>query len=210
MAAKARRSQATRSTDVFINCPFDDRFESLYLAYIAGLVGTGLTPRCVLEIPSGGSSRLERLFGLLADCRWSVHDLSCVTLDARAPRVPRFNMPFELGLAAALRLTGSHRWFVFEAQAHRIQKSISDINGIDPLIHGGSARGVLREITNAFDRAHLQPTPEQLEAVYGDLRRAAADLKAQYRSASLFTPTLFRRLVIAAQALTKSLGLLAP
>lgn len=119
-------------------------------------------------------------------------------------------MPFELGLAAALRLTGSHRWFVFEAKAHRIQKSISDINGIDPLIHGGTPRGVLREITNAFDRTHLQPTTEQLEAVYVDLRAAAVDLKKQYRSSTLFNPSLFRRLVIAAQALTRDLGILAP
>jgi hypothetical protein len=45
---------------------------------------------------------------------------------------------------------------------------------------------------------------------YVDLRVAAADLNKQYRSATLFNPTLFQRLVIAARALTKALEILAP
>ena len=206
---QSRLRGAAHGTDVFINCPFDARFEPLYLAYIAGLAGLSLTPRCVLEVPAGGSSRLDRMFRLISSCRWSVHDLSCVTLDVRAPRVPRFNMPFELGLAAALGMTGPHRWFILEARAHRLQKSMSDVNGIDPLIHEGSARGVLRELTNAFGRANAQPPTAQLEAVHRGLERAAASLKRQYRSRTIFTPAIFRRLVLAAEALTKEFGILA-
>ena len=88
--------------DVFLNVPFDRRYESLYLALIAGLSGLGLTPRCVLEVPAGARNRLERLFALLRSCGASIHDLSRVELSPDAPRCPRFNMPFELGLAAAL------------------------------------------------------------------------------------------------------------
>ena len=36
---------------VVLNIPYDAKFERLYLAFIAGLTGLGLDPRCVLEIP---------------------------------------------------------------------------------------------------------------------------------------------------------------
>ena len=48
---------------------------------------------------------LERLFELIERCAFSVHDLSRVELSLHRPRVPRFNMPFELGLAVALSLS---------------------------------------------------------------------------------------------------------
>ena len=41
----------TAPTDVFINVPFDDDYENTFLALIASLVGLGLNPRCVLEVP---------------------------------------------------------------------------------------------------------------------------------------------------------------
>ncbi|MGA9896888.1 MAG: hypothetical protein WBQ09_02230, partial [Terriglobales bacterium] len=85
---------------VFLNIPYDPQFERLYLAYIVGLTVLGFVPRATLGIPSG-ARRLERIFGLIQRCRYSVHDLSRVQLDRNAPRTPRFNMPFELGIAVA-------------------------------------------------------------------------------------------------------------
>src|ERR1043165_2875514 len=82
----------------FINVPYDDRFQDLYLAFIAGLTAFGLDPRATLEVP-GGDRRLDRIFELITSCRYSFHDLSRVQLDRKHPRTPRFNMPFELGLA---------------------------------------------------------------------------------------------------------------
>jgi hypothetical protein len=82
---------------VFLNVPFDTEYSSLFLALIAGLAGLGRVPRCVLEVESGGRNRLDRLFGLMATCGASIHDLSRVTLSGDL-KVPRFNMPFELGI----------------------------------------------------------------------------------------------------------------
>ena len=93
-----RRRSRRADTDVFVNCPFDDEYESLYVALIAGLCGLGLTPRCVLEIPGGARNRLDRIFGLIHECGSSVHDLSRTT---GRRGLPRFNMPFELGLAVS-------------------------------------------------------------------------------------------------------------
>src|SRR3990172_584065 len=99
------RRRKVAAPSVFINCPFDDGYERLFLALVSALTGLGLVPRSVLEV-HGTTDRLRRLYGLIDQCEASVHDLSFVTLSANRPRVPRFNMPFELGLAAAVALSG--------------------------------------------------------------------------------------------------------
>jgi hypothetical protein len=73
---------------VFLNVPYDSAFENLYLAYIAGLSAFGLIPRATLEIPTS-QRRLERILKLIQECGYSIHDLSRVQLDTKAPRVPR-------------------------------------------------------------------------------------------------------------------------
>jgi hypothetical protein len=111
----------TRSlSGAFLNIPYDVDFQSLYLAHIAGITAFGLRPRATLEIP-GGARRLDRIFDLIKSCRYSFHDLSRVELDVRRPATPRFNMPFELGLAVAWDKlnAGQHVWFVLEAKSRR-------------------------------------------------------------------------------------------
>jgi hypothetical protein len=103
---------------VFLNIPYDDQFQSLCLAYVCGITAFGFFPRATLEIP-GGSRRLDRILEVIQSCRFSVHDLSRVELDKKFPPTPRFNMPFELGLAVAWERAGKrqHTWFVFEGRA---------------------------------------------------------------------------------------------
>jgi hypothetical protein len=81
--------------------PYDGRFENLLLAYIAGISAFGFAPRATLEIPFS-QRRLDRIISLIASSQYSVHDLSRVQLDRTAPRTPRFNMPFELGLTVGI------------------------------------------------------------------------------------------------------------
>ena len=71
------RSRPINPADVFINVPFDARAEPLYLAMIAGLVGLGLNPRCVVEV-SRTRDRLRRLLDLIGSCAYStVSTQSC-------------------------------------------------------------------------------------------------------------------------------------
>jgi len=100
---------------VFLNIPYDSRFENLLLAYIAGISALGFTPRATLEIPSS-QRRLERIVSLIASSQYSVHDLSRVELDRTTPRTPRFNMPFELGLTVGIG-NPKHAWIVCETRA---------------------------------------------------------------------------------------------
>ena len=196
-----RRSNKTRSapTSAFLNVPYDKRFETLFLAYLAGLCGFGLVPRATLEIP-GGSRRLDRIFQLISECGYSFHDLSRVELDKKPPPTPRFNMPFELGLVVAWIKTNRrrHDWFVFESRNRRLSKSLSDLNGTDPYIHRGSPRGILRSLTNALVRNKRQPTVTQLEQIFRDIKKAAIVIKSELKTTTLFEARPFQELVVAA------------
>jgi len=178
---------------VFLNIPYDARFESLFLAFISGICAFGFVPRATLEIATS-SRRLDRILDLIRECRYSIHDLSRVELDGKAPRTPRFNMPFELGLSVAHQKSGSgknHRWFVCESRRFRLAKSLSDLNGTDPFIHEGTVAGLFRELCSMFRRPGRQPTVQQMWRIYWKLRKALPLVLAQAGSDSLFTARVF-------------------
>jgi hypothetical protein len=199
MPARKRRRSAERNY-VFLNVPYDSAFENLYLAYIAGLSAFGLIPRATLEIPTS-ERRLERILKLIKQCAYSIHDLSRVQLEARAPRVPRFNMPFELGLAVA-QGAGDRRdsWHVCESAPHRISKSLSDLNGTDVRIHRGTVKGVFGALCEIFVRKARQPSVRQMYRIYLVLRRNLPHIMAQAGAADPYGARVFRDLVFAARA----------
>jgi hypothetical protein len=103
---------------VFLNVPYDKEYAPLFTALIAGLVALGRIPRCALEAQNEGRARLQQIHGLLASCGSSIHDLSRVTLSGSLS-VPRFNLPFELGIAFALAQGTGHRSFTMAARSSR-------------------------------------------------------------------------------------------
>lgn len=195
MVEKALHRQPGRT--VFLNIPYDDPFRRLYLAYITGLVHLGLTPRATIEIP-GGRNRLDKIVELIRSCRYSIHDLSRVQLDRHPPVTPRFNMPFELGLAVASAKIDAkpHDWFVFESVPRRLSKSLSDLAGADPNIHHGTVEGIMRELCNAFVRESPSErviVPEMLR-VYRAVSALAEDVRKRTRARSLFEANVFQQL----------------
>lgn len=184
----------------FLNIPYDRAYEERFLVYIAGLTAFGLYPRATLELTSG-ERRLDRIFALISECRYSFHDLSLVKLDRNPPATPRFNMPFELGLVAGWQKAApsGHAWFVFESSAYRLQKSLSDLNGTDPFIYGEQAEGILREIRNALARRTAQPTFRQMRSIFESLRADVPGIKKNAGAKSLFEAGAFAELVVVAR-----------
>jgi hypothetical protein len=183
----------------FLNVPFDAQFEPLFLAFIAGLSGFGLLPQSVLQIP-GSHRRLDRLTNLISTCEYSFHDLSRVELDRKRPQVPRFNMPFELGLAVGWEKHGGqpHQWYAFESKPHRALKSLSDLNGTEFYIHDNRPIGIFRCLTNALARSEHRPTVRELQDIYHELTRRARTIKRDLATKSLFDTRPFRELVVGA------------
>jgi hypothetical protein len=137
----------------FINMPYAPRYERVYLAFIAGLAGFGMAPTAAVKDPSS-RFQLDRIFNLVAESDYSFHDLSYMSLDKIKPCTPRFNMPFELGLAVATaRLKNpKHQWFVFDTQRHRVIKALSDLGGVTVRVHDKSPDSILRCPVNVLDR----------------------------------------------------------
>jgi len=196
--AKLKKSR----NEVFLNIPYDKKFERLFLAYIAGISALGMVPRATLEI-TDSSRRLERILKLARSCGYSVHDLSRVQLDRAKPRVPRFNIPFELGLcvADANRREGQKQnWFVFEAVANRVDKSLSDLKGTDPRIHGATVRGALSGLGNAFKRPGRQPSIPQMMQIYKALRKNQAAILKKAGTDTLYTRRVFTDVCVLASS----------
>jgi hypothetical protein len=95
---------------------------------------------------------MERLFNLIRGCGASIHDLSRVTGE-----LPRFNMPFELGIAYALRRIDGHSFFVMEEERYRLDKTLSDLKMIDPKIHDGNGLTTLTCVYECFKPAGREP-----------------------------------------------------
>jgi hypothetical protein len=78
--------RSSRIESVFLNIPYDDAFENLYLAYIVGLTQLGLRINATLAIPNQG--RLEAIMDLIEQSNFSIHDLSRIELSTRRTRRP--------------------------------------------------------------------------------------------------------------------------
>jgi hypothetical protein len=189
----------TEPKRVFLNIPYDAKFERLYLAYIVGISELSLKPEATLAI-SGGTARLDRIIKLIHSCTYSVHDLSRVQIDRTPPPTPRFNMPFELGIAVdwAKLNPRRHAWFVFESENRRAQKSISDLNGTDLNIHDGTIEGVMRELCNAFVRTAGRPRVPEMMSTYRELRRLVPEVLSRAGSGSVFEARVFDDLYVLA------------
>jgi hypothetical protein len=126
---------------VFINCPFDDEYWPTFEAVVFTVAACGFTPRCALEELDSGTVRLTKIQRIIRSCRFGVHDLSRVELAANS--LPRFNMPFELGLDIAAKAFGDKplkrkQFLILDSVPYRYQQLISDISGQDIRCHNGS------------------------------------------------------------------------
>jgi hypothetical protein len=205
-ARRLRERKPDKHFSTFLNIPYDPPFLKLYLAYISGVTAFGLVPRATLEIP-GSKRRLDRILELIQSCEYSIHDVSRVELDMTPPPTPRFNMPFELGLAVAWeKIHGRHAWYVCEAKVRRLQKSLSDLNGTQVYVHDGKVGGLFRELCNMFVRSKQQPSVSQMRNIYRGLGSALPLIMAETGAKSPYTARVFQDLCLRARAEQLSLS----
>lgn len=191
---------------VFINCPFDHSYEKLFLALVASLIALSRTPRSGIEIPDDGQGRLTRLYNLIAECRFSIHDLSSVRTPAR------FNMPFELGLACAAAQMNpmTHGFFLLERLEHRLDKTLSDLKGRDPIIHRGGHIQLINGVLSEFAVKGREVDPRVVHRIARDLFSLVDRRKVQIRQRSIYNRLMFDYAVTAATELAVKAGLLRP
>jgi hypothetical protein len=152
MATALPRAQAAF---VFVNCPFDSGYKPLFDAAVFAVHDLGFQARHALI--HDGNARLGRIAEEIATARYSIHDLSRVELGGKL-KMPRFNMPFEAGIAYAMHayprtVARPHHFLLLDAEPYRYQASLSDAGGLDPKIHGNEPKRVVASVREFLARA---------------------------------------------------------
>lgn len=145
-------------TAVFINCPFDSEYHAIFDAVVFAVLDCGFRPRCALEVVDSGQVRLDKIVGIIRGSRFGVHDLSRTELDAEH-RLPRFNMPFELGLFLAAQRFGGGKQrrkvsLILDRDPYRYQRFLSDIAGQDIRSHESDPRRAI-SVVRDWLRSHM-------------------------------------------------------
>jgi hypothetical protein len=151
---------------VFLNCPFDVEYWPIFEAIVFGVLHCGFIPRCALEEADSGNFRLSKIQAIIRGSEYTIHDLSRVELSTDT-RLPRFNMPFELGLDIGCRVYGSRqvqrkKCLILDSDPHRYKTFLSDISGQDIQSHQNSpakAINVVRHWLRTVSKRESIPGP---------------------------------------------------
>ena len=136
--------------NIFINCPFDSAYKPLFDAIVFAVHDCGFVARCALEEGDASQVRIDKIYNIIENCRYGIHDISRTELD-EVSRLPRFNMPLELGIFLGAKRFGvedqkGKKCLVMDKEQYRYQKFISDIAGQDIFVHNNSPEEIIRVV----------------------------------------------------------------
>lgn len=146
-----------RKNSVFINCPFDEKYKDMFRAMVFVVLDCKADPYCALKNDDSGHVRVNTILKMITFCGLGIHDILRTELDD-VNKLPRFNMPFELGLFLGARYFGKRSdnkkaTLVLDKEPYRYQKFISDIAGQDIHSHNNQPYEVIRIVRNWLQHA---------------------------------------------------------
>lgn len=149
---------------VFINCPFDGKYDSLLQPILFTIIYLGFVPQIASQTADSGEQRINKILSLILKSRYSLHDLSRIKSQRRGEFF-RLNIPFELGIDCGCRRT-SHgylrkkRFLVLGAKPHDYKQALSDLGGVDAKSHWNNPKKAVLAVRNWFvDTVHLKKAP---------------------------------------------------
>ncbi|HTM67184.1 MAG TPA: hypothetical protein VL093_12730 [Flavipsychrobacter sp.] len=159
-------------TNVFINCPFDDDYTILIRPLLFTVVYLDFEPK-ISQTISSSNIRINQIKGFIRESRFSIHDLSR-SRPLKKNELPRFNMPYELGLDIGCAEFGSKKFrqkktLILETEKYHYQKVISDISGQDIESHSDDPATLIQKIRNWFssvDDSRKYPSPSSIWIAY--------------------------------------------
>ena len=147
----------------------------------------GFIARIAVEVTGSNEVRFEKIVRIIGESRLSVHDISRVELGSND--LPRFNMPFECGLALGAIRYGVPRnrdFLVMCAVPYQDQQTLSDLSGQDARAHHDDA-AIAMGIVRSF-LANKSPV--------GMRTRGAAAIRNRYVAFQAELPSIARRVEI--------------
>lgn len=140
------------TSNVFINCPFDDNYKNIFYAITFTVFDCGFIARCALEEEDGGEIRIIKIKNIISQCKYGIHDISR-TEPCNNTGLPRFNMPLELGIFLGAKRYGDTNQkkkicLITDKEEYRYQKFISDIAGQDIRHHENNPENSIKIVRN--------------------------------------------------------------
>jgi hypothetical protein len=141
---------------VFINCPYDDQYRSMFDTIVFTLLDIGFLPRSALEIDTAIQSRYEKICQIIESCRFGIHDISRVCINERTG-LAQLNMPFELGLFLGSSRFGAPTMIrrdciIIGGRKGEHNLAISDLSGHDIAYHEDDHANLVQTIRAFFSQ----------------------------------------------------------
>lgn len=139
--------------NVFINCPFDNDYKPLLRPLVFTALYLNLIPQLSQTI-SSSNVRINQIKKLIKSCKFGIHDLSR-SKAMNQGELPRFNMPYELGLDIGASEFGNaklktKRILILETEKYHYQKVLSDIAGQDIFSHDDNPQILVKRVRDWF------------------------------------------------------------
>lgn len=155
-------SMLNYSNNVFINCPFDRDYDEIFKAMVFTVFDCGFIPRSAMEYDDGSQVRIEKIYRLIAECKFGIHDISRTELD-NDNGLPRFNMPLELGIFLGSKRFGNDQdrnktCMIIDREKYRYQEFISDISGQDVKAHDNNSEKAIEKVSDWLRTASRRKT----------------------------------------------------
>ena len=173
---------------VFINCPFDAEYQPNLEAIVFAIYRCGFYPLSALNEDNALDNRLTKILNLIERCRYGIHDISRTELNTHG--LPRFNMPFELGIFYGAKRFGDKQQknknaLVFERTKFSYQNFISDLSGVDIKAHNNNTETILRSIRNWLQTSSRRSTIPGHTLLINDFNKFQKELPGILNSLSL-------------------------
>lgn len=146
------------SNKVFVNCPFDDDFFPILKPILFTLVYLKFDP-LLSETTDSSISRIDNIIELMNHSSYSIHDISKIEYSEyksqdKTLKLPRFNMPFELGVDFGLIKSEviSKNIIVLDSERYQYQAKLSDISGSDIGLHQNDPQQAVKVIRDWLSR----------------------------------------------------------
>ena len=138
-------------TNVFINCPFDKDYALLLRTLTFTLQYLDFTP-FVSQTISSSTIRVNQIKEHIKNCKYSIHDLSR-SRPMKKEDLPRFNMPYELGLDLGAceyggKILKTKKTLILETARFHYQQVLSDISGQDIENHNDDPKTLVTKVRN--------------------------------------------------------------
>jgi len=173
---------------VFINVPFDKKYERLFNALVFAVHDCGFIARSALEVDDSAQARVSRILDIVEQSGYGIHDVSRAGID-RHTGLARFNMPLELGFfLGAQRYGGAKqrrkRCLILDRERYRYRNFCSDIAGQDIRTHNDRPRDAIRSVRDWLSTHKTVQMPGGT-AIFGRYEAFRAQLKVQAADVNL-------------------------